>query len=89
MQIKGELEIRKIAGESVLIMQGRIGLDMTKVISFNTTAEWLWKMLYGKTFSLDDVTRLLVDRFQVDAETAETDAKQWVDRLVQCNALVI
>ena len=88
MRIKEELEIRKIAGESVLIMQGRIGLDMTKVVSFNATAEWLWNMLYGKNFTLDDATRLLCDRFQVDAEEAENDAKKWIDQLLQCNALI-
>ena len=87
MKIKEELAIRKMAGESVLIMQGRFGLDMTKVVSFNATAEWLWHTLSGKTFTLDDVTRLLVERFEVDAETAESDAKEWVDKLIRCNAL--
>jgi hypothetical protein len=86
MKIKEELEIRNMAGENVLIMQGRYGLDMTKVVSFNATAVWLWNMLSGKSFSLNDVTRLLVERFEVDAETAESDAKKWVDKLIQCNA---
>jgi len=86
MKIKEGLEIRNIAGEKVLIMQGRFGLDMTKVISFNTTAEWLWNTLYGKTFSHNDVTRLLTERFQVDVETAEKDAKKWIEQLEQCKA---
>jgi len=88
MQIKEGLEIKNIAGEKVLIMQGRVGIDMTKVVSFNATAEWLWNTLYGQSFSLDDVTRLLIERFQVDAGTAETDAKKWIDRLTQCNAIL-
>jgi len=87
MQIKEGLEIRNIAGEKVLIMQGRVGIDMTKVVSFNATAEWLWNKLYGQSFSLDDVTRLLIERFQVDAGTAEADAKKWIDQLIQCNAI--
>ena len=87
MRIKEGLEIRNIAGEKVLIMQGRYGVDMTKVISFNTTAEWLWNSLYGQTFSSEDVSRLLIERFQVDAETAEVDAKKWIDQLIQCKAI--
>ena len=87
MQIKKGLEIRNIAGEKVLIMQGHVGLDMTKVVSFNATAEWLWDTLYGQTFSQEDVTRLLTERFQVDTEIAEADAKKWIDQLVQCNAI--
>lgn len=88
MQLKEGLTIRNIAGEKVLIMQGRVGTDMTKVISFNATAEWLWNTLYGQTFSLDDLIRLLTDRFQVDAETAEADAKKWIEKLEQCKALI-
>ena len=87
MQIKKGLEIRNIAGEKVLIMQGRFGVDMTKVVSFNATAEWLWNTLYGKTFSKEDVVCLLTERFEVDAETAETDAKKWIEQLQQCNAV--
>jgi hypothetical protein len=87
MQLKKGLTIRDMAGEKVLIMQGRVGADMTKVISFNTTAEWLWNTLYGQTFSEDDVIRLLTDRFQVDAETAEADAKKWIEKLEQCKVL--
>jgi len=87
MQIKKDLEIRDIAGEKVLIMQGRFGVDMTKVVAFNATAEWLWNTLYGRTFSQEDVTRLLTERFQVNEETAEADAKNWIDQLTQCNAI--
>ena len=87
MQIKEGLEIRSIAGEKVLIMQGRVGMDMTKVVSFNSTAEWLWNRLYGNAFSQEDVTGLLVEHFQVDAETAEADARKWIEKLKQCNAI--
>jgi len=87
MQIKEGLEIRNIAGEKVLIMQGRYGVDMTKVVSFNATAEWLWNTLYGKTFSMEDVTDLLIERFEVDADTAAADAKKWIDQLQQCKAI--
>ena len=87
MQIKKGLEIRQIAGEKVLIMQGSLGVDMTRIISFNETAEWLWNTFSGKTFSWEDVSRLLVERFGIDAETADADAKKWVDQLIQYNAV--
>ena len=86
MQIKKELEIRNIAGEKVLIMQGRVGMDMTKVVSFNETAEWLWNSLYERNFTQDDVVDLLIKRFQVDRETAEADAKKWIEQLSKSNA---
>jgi len=87
MQIKKGLEIKNIAGEKVLIMQGHVGVDMTKVISFNATAEWLWNTLHDRPFTQKDVVGLLTERFQVEAETAEVDAKKWIDQLIQCNAI--
>ena len=87
MRIKEGLEIRNIAGEKVLIMQGRIGVDMTRVVSFNATAEWLWNTLSGQTFSPEDVIRLLAEHFRIDVETAAVDAQKWIDQLVQYNTV--
>jgi hypothetical protein len=81
MQIKKGLKIRSIADENVLIMQGQVGADMTKVASFNNTAKWLWDELNGKEFSLDDVTQLLVSHFNVDVAIAEADQPIGVHRL--------
>jgi hypothetical protein len=88
MRLKNNLTIRKIAEENVLIMQGQYGIDMTKVISFNETAEWLWNQLSGKDFTLEDVTALLTENFNVDAAKAETDAQRWIEKLESCKAFV-
>jgi hypothetical protein len=87
MKIKKGLKIRTIADENVLIMQGHVGIDMTKVASFNDTAKWLWDELYEKEFSRDDVVQLLVTHFNVDAAIAKADAGKWIDQLSACNAL--
>ncbi len=89
MRIKRELKIRSIADENILIMQGHVGVDMTKVASFNATAKWLWSELCDKEFSLDDVARLLVSHFDIDMATARADANKWVDQMSTCNALEI
>ena len=87
MQIKKGLQLRSIAGENVLIMQGHVGVDMTKVASFNETAKWLWDELYEKEFSLADITQLLMTHFHIESTIAQRDASQWVDQLSSCNAL--
>jgi len=87
MKIKEGLKIRPVAGENVLIVQGHVGLDMTKIISFNDTAKWLWDELLNKEFSLGDVVQMVVTHFDVDSATAEADAKKWITQLLECNAL--
>ncbi|GHV08554.1 hypothetical protein FACS1894160_3040 [Bacteroidia bacterium] len=89
MQIKKGLRIKDIAGERVLIMQGHAGVDMTKVVSLNTTAEWLWNQLSDREFMPEDVSNLLTERFDLDDATAQKDAQKWIDSLLACNALEI
>jgi len=88
MKTKEGLTIKSIAGEQVLIMQGRVGVDMTKLIAFNETSVWLWNELCGKDFTVDDVTNLLMSRYVVDRAVAEADAHAWVEQLLACKAIL-
>ena len=89
MKIKEGLKIRSIAGEKVLIMHGRVGVDLTKLVSFNSTAEWLWDSLINKEFEVDDVISLLMEQYQIDYDIAIRDAHNWIEQLLLCKALEI
>ncbi len=83
MRFKAEYKVRSMAGENVVIMQGNAGSDMTRIISLNETSLLLWNKLQGRDFEVTDVAALLIEEYGIDAETAETDAKAWVDKLVE------
>ena len=85
MRIKEEYKVREMAGERIVVMQGRYGVDMTKVIALNETSLWLWNRLQGREFGTDDVRDLLLGEYDVDAETAARDAQAWVARLKTFN----
>lgn len=84
MKLRDEYKVREIAGEHVVIMQGRYGADMTKVISLNESSLYLWNELQGRDFETADVARLLVDHYGIEVPTAEHDAAAWVQKLVEC-----
>ena len=77
-----------MAGESVIIMQGRYGVDMTRVISLNGPSLYLWESLQERDFEVDDVAKLLLERYDVDKERAEQDAAAWVEKLKECKLLL-
>lgn len=87
MKIREEYKVREMAGEHVVIMQGRLGVDMTKIISLNESALYLWNALAGKEFSVDDAARLLTERYEVDDATAACDAAAWVEKLRDCKLI--
>lgn len=87
MKIKQGYKVRDIAGENVVIMQGKVGADMTRIITFNDSALLLWNELLGKDFELEDAVRILTDNYDVAADVAERDARAWIDRLEECHLL--
>jgi len=87
MKLREEYKVREMAGEHVVIMQGRYGADMTRVISLNESSLYLWNELRGREFEVEDAARLLTDRYDVDRETALRDAAAWVGKLKECKLI--
>lgn len=76
-----------MAGQNVIIMQGKYGGDMTKIISLNETSLFLWNKFHDIDFTADTVAEALLEEYEIDRETAETDAQAWCDKLVECGLI--
>lgn len=87
MRINPRYKVRNVADENIVLVQGRNPGDMTTVIALNETSLYLWNQLQGSDFETSDICKLLVDRYEVDATTAETDAEKWVTTLKEHNIL--
>ncbi len=81
MRIKAGYKLRDIAGETIIVNQGTHGIDMTKVISLNSSARFLYEQLEGKEFSREDVKAVLMDRYETDPTTAEKGAEAWISEV--------
>lgn len=88
MRIKTDCKIRDIAGEKMIILQGKYGTDMTKIVSLNESAELLFSSLRDKEFSIADAAKVLTDNYEVEQTTAETDAKRWINQLEDCGIII-
>lgn len=87
MRINSKYKVRNVADENIILVQGRDPGDMSTVVALNDTSLYLWNELVGHDFELYDVTRLLVDRYEVEESTARADAEKWVATLKQNNIL--
>lgn len=87
MRINPRYKVRNVADENIVLVQGRNPGDMTTVIALNETSLFLWNQLQGSDFEISDICKLLVDRYEVDATTAEADAEKWVATLKEHNIL--
>jgi len=87
MKIRSTMKVREMAGEHIVVMPGRYGADMTRVVALNASSLYLWESLFGRDFTVGDAARLLAERYDVDEEMARRDAAAWVERLRACGIL--
>lgn len=84
MKIREGYTVREMAGEHVIIMQGRAGADMTRIIALNDSSLLLWNALWGRDFNEEDAARVLTKHYDVDRQTALRDAAAWIAELNKC-----
>lgn len=87
MRIKGTYKVREIAGENLIVEQGKSQDDMTKVISLNDSALFLWKELQGSEFSLEEAAQVLMNQYGIPKEKALVDVQKWAERLSDCGII--
>lgn len=87
MKISEKFKVREMAGEHVIIMPGRYGADMTRILALNDSSLYLWEALRGREFTTVEAAGLLTEQYEVDAATAQRDAEAWVARLAECGVL--
>ena len=87
MKIKSMYKVRQVAGENLVVGQGRLNADMTKVISLNDTAALLWKELAGRDFTCEDAAEVLVATYEIEKEQAMTDAAKWIEKMQACGII--
>ncbi|MBQ2364912.1 MAG: PqqD family protein [Alistipes sp.] len=87
MKIKEQYKVREMAGEYVVIVQGQLGNSLTRIISLNESALYLWRAVEGKEFNLCDVANLLAEHYGIDDEIAQRDAAHWIDKLEECGLI--
>ncbi len=82
MKAKKGFNLREICGEQMIVAEGKENIDFSNIISMNESSAYLWKAVAGKEFTPNDLAQLLTDRYEVDLDTALTDAQtlagQWI-----------
>ena len=87
MKINSNYKIREVAGETIVVNQGTTGMDMTRIISLNTSAKLLYESLSEKVFTLEDAAAVLVSTYGISQEQALKDAQVWVEALHKCKVI--
>ena len=74
MKINSNYKIREIAGETIVVNQGTANVNMTRIISLNSSARLLYEALAEGEFTLEDAAKVLTDTYGISEEQALRDA---------------
>lgn len=81
MKLNSNYRLRHIAGENIIIAAGGTETDLTRVVTLNETAAWLWDELQACDFTAEDVAQRLTARYEVTPAEATADAAAWLEVL--------
>lgn len=82
MKLIPNLTLREIAGEKMLVLKGEAGVDLTKVVMLNSTAEYLWNSLQEREFKNEDVEEMLIQKYGIAKNQAKNDAGAWIQSMI-------
>jgi hypothetical protein len=75
MKIKDGFILRTICGENIVVGEGLAQVNFNRILSLNESAAYLWQAVTGKEFTPEDLTRLLLERYEVTEERAAADVE--------------
>lgn len=87
MKIKENITIKQIGDESILVANDGQQISYTRVISLNSSAEFLIAGSFGNDFTVEDWAERLAERYGIDRSWAMADARALVDKLIQAGVL--
>ena len=81
MRIKEGFEIQNVCGEYIIVPAGVENVDYSRIISLNETAAYLWQNVADKpSFTIDDMTALLLAEYDVEENIAREDCALIIER---------
>jgi hypothetical protein len=88
MRIKENLVLRRIGNEYIIIVPDKGQVDLTEVYTLNETSAWIWEQIKDEDFTIEQITELMQQRYDVDRERAINDVHAFVDILIKGGLII-
>ena len=86
MKIKENYVMRDVPGQAIVIAIGEESKHFKGMINLNHTGREVWKGL-EKGLELNEITKKIVEKYEVDEKIVLQDVKNMIDRLESAGVL--
>lgn len=84
MKKKPGFALRSVCGEQFLIAGGIENIDFSELIALNESSAYLWKTIKeDEEFTVDTLTQLLLDEYEVTPEQARADVEALCQSMIE------
>lgn len=87
MRIKKGFVLREVAGQNMVIATGEASKDFHGMIKLNNTGKEIWQGLQ-EGLSEIEIAKGLQDKYQVEAEKAEQDTKEFIGKMIEMGFVI-
>lgn len=86
MKIKDGFLLRQVGEESVVVAVGEGSEDFNKLITLNSVGAFIFEKLSGN-ISREELIKSVIDRYDIDNETAMRDTDIFIGKLKEAGLL--
>ena len=86
MKIKDGFLLRQFGEESIVVAVGEGSEDFNKLITLNSVGAFIFEKL-GNDISREELIESVIDRYDIDKETAERDTDAFIGKLKEAGLL--
>jgi hypothetical protein len=87
MRILSGFHIRQILDEVIAVPAGEAGAVFSGIISLNEIGRFLFEALASEQ-TVDSLVQAVLEEYEIDQETAQTDVTEFLDHLRNAGLLV-
>ena len=87
MKIRKGFVLRPLGKEYIVTAEGASLIDFNKILSLNSTAAYLWESVGESEFDATSFQKLLLDKYDVDPETALKDSQAIIKSFLEAGVL--
>lgn len=81
MRFRDTCELRVVGGEKILTFNGNDNVSLGRLIRLNESAALIYEYLKDKDFTLDDVSHILCNNYEVANIDVEKDVMELINHL--------
>ena len=79
--------MRRLGQDAMIVAESVDLIDFDRIVSLNSSAAYVWESLPNSDFSTRTIIDLLLQRFDVEEEVANKDAKELVNTWLQAGII--